>query len=161
MNNPRAKTIRLPLAVLRAVDTLYAALPRVECQRKCQACCSPVGDLMTAFERDRIIARTGKAPNVLKLGFFHDPETGEPILTSFPTKEEAEALKCNMLGADGSCTVYDIRPVICRIWGVSDKMPCDFGCKGSGEVPDAECVKLVLETKKITRDYEPAPARAR
>jgi hypothetical protein len=38
---------------------------------------------------------------------------------------------------DGRCTVYDVRPTICRLWGVVEGMPCPWGCKPKGgRLPD-------------------------
>jgi len=40
----------------------------------------------------------------------------------------SEDLTCPLL-SDGRCTVYEIRPTICRLWGMVDAMPCVFGCQ--------------------------------
>lgn len=32
----------------------------------------------------------------------------------------------------GRCTVYDIRPTVCRLWGSSDEVPCPWGCVPKG-----------------------------
>jgi Fe-S-cluster containining protein len=28
----------------------------------------------------------------------------------------------------GKCTVYEVRPTVCRLWGIVKKMPCEYGC---------------------------------
>lgn len=33
-------------------------------------------------------------------------------------------LKCPMLNEQGKCSVYAIRPLVCRLFGVVHKMPC-------------------------------------
>jgi Fe-S-cluster containining protein len=30
---------------------------------------------------------------------------------------------------DERCSVYEVRPLICRLWGVVDSMPCLWGCQ--------------------------------
>jgi Fe-S-cluster containining protein len=35
---------------------------------------------------------------------------------------------CSMLDEHGRCTVYDIRPMICRLYGTMETMPCPHGC---------------------------------
>jgi hypothetical protein len=33
---------------------------------------------------------------------------------------------------DGRCSVYDVRPTLCRLWGVVEDMPCPWGCVPDG-----------------------------
>ncbi len=37
-------------------------------------------------------------------------------------------LTCSLL-KDGKCSIYEDRPLLCRLWGVVEKMPCVFGCE--------------------------------
>lgn len=39
--------------------------------------------------------------------------------------------ECSMMD-NGRCAVYDIRPMICRLWGLSEDMPCPYGCVPEG-----------------------------
>lgn len=57
----------------------------------------------------------------------------------------AEAVTTILLGGDfycpalkdGRCTVYDVRPTVCRLWGVVEGMPCPWGCEPEGgRLPD-------------------------
>lgn len=130
---PEAKRIRLPLPVIKAVDAVYAAIPSANCQRKCQACCSPIGNLCTSFERDRITARAGKAPNEFT------PRSGE---------------LCNMLSPEGNCTVYDVRPAICRLYGVTKGLRCDFGCTPATGVSDESAAMILMAIRQFTKAYE-------
>jgi hypothetical protein len=124
--------------MVAAVDAEYAKIPAIACQKKCRGSCSPVGQLMTTFERDRIIARTGVAPN----GFAGD------------TIEAMRAESCNLLTADGLCSVHDIRPAICRVWGVDRQLACPNGCDGAGSVPSGECIRHIAAVRKAVREYE-------
>ena len=38
---------------------------------------------------------------------------------------------CSFL-RDGRCTVYAVRPMICRLWGIDETMPCPYGCVPEG-----------------------------
>lgn len=146
-NPPPPKTrVRLPLHVIRTAEELYARLPAIECQGKCQECCCPVGDMMTEFERDRIIARTGKVPN----RFPQRVVDGTRVLDAARLHEQ----KCNLLSADEKCTVHDIRPAICRLWGTTPLMKCPHGCKGAGETPTEVCDALFVESVvTLSREY--------
>src|SRR5262245_17499782 len=117
MKRKELAKISLPLAMVEAVDAAYAKIPKVACKGLCVGCCAPVGDCMTDFERDRITKAAKKRPN---------------------GKEDRDKMKpCNML-IDGRCSVYAIRPAICRIWGVDKKMPCPHGCEGSATMPSLQ-----------------------
>jgi len=89
--------------ITKNLDALYGELPKINCQGKCQESCGPI--FMSGPEWQRIIRRLGYEPK------------GRPDLT------------CPMLKSDGKCSVYHIRPAICRLWGIVDVMPCPWGCK--------------------------------
>lgn len=91
---------------LAALDQLYAELPHLECKGLCQEVCGIIP--ATKPEQWRIMGLLGRAPVQLS------PEC--PLLV------------------DGRCSVYQHRPLICRLWGMvedDDRMRCKYGC-----VPD-------------------------
>lgn len=128
MRTAEAKRIRLPIAAVNAIDAIYAELPKLNCKRLCQECCGPV--FMEKVEWDRIIARVGYAPKV------------------------REDLVCPMLGSNGGCKVYDVRPAICRLWGVVDNpmMKCPHGCEPDRWLTDIEADAILkrIETASST-----------
>lgn len=128
-----ARRIRLPVIALNAIDRLYATIPSANCKGLCQECCGPV--MMTRLEWDRITARMGKVMR--------------------PTPEQEAKLACPMLADDGKCSVYDIRPVVCRIWGVTPDMPCPFGCKPDPQPTADECWDVVRTADRIDREHYP------
>jgi Fe-S-cluster containining protein len=91
----------------RKLDALYAELPTIHCQGKCEESCGPIE--MTRAERDRIVERTGK-----------------------PLAKVDKKLTCPLLTPAGWCSVYSIRPAICRIWGLVPSMKCPYGCVPEG-----------------------------
>ena len=127
-----AKRIRLPVLGLRELDTAYATIPSSNCKGLCQECCGPVG--MTRLEWDRIIARVGKTPS--------------------PTPEQAKRLECPLL-ADGKCTVYDIRPLVCRLWGVEPSMPCPFGCEPDRPFTTEDGIQVMKTVSQIDQNRYP------
>lgn len=88
--------------VEQRLDAVYATLPEMECKGLCQESCGPIG--MTPAEWRRLKDLTGIEPTV------------------------DESLTCSML-KEGKCAGYEARPAICRLWGVEESMPCEFGCK--------------------------------
>ena len=107
----------------RKLDALYATLPTVECKGLCHECCGPV--FMGREEWKRIQERLG-----------HTPQPGDD-------------LRCPMLTADNKCSVYDIRPVICRLWGAVPELPCPHGCTPSRVMPKAEQSAAIHTAQEI------------
>lgn len=90
---------------LQQIDALYAALPTVVCQRKCQDSCGVI--VMAKLEWLRIQRKLGYKP------------------------KGKSSLVCPML-KQGACSVHDIRPTVCRLFGVladEPQMRCPHGCR--------------------------------
>jgi Fe-S-cluster containining protein len=113
---------------------LYAQIPDVQCKGLCQEACGPID--MHPYERARI------------------RQAGVQI----PAPEKALAqlviggdYTCPAL-VDGGCSVYDLRPIICRAWGASEAMPCDHGCRPtSGPLLSEEKTRRLVEESKSPR----------
>lgn len=67
---------------------------------------------------------------------------------------DKETWKCNMLSKTGYCTVYSVRPLICRIWGATEKLPCPFGCEPERMLSAKEALDLFAELEELTGDGE-------
>jgi Fe-S-cluster containining protein len=92
----------------RALDELYAELPVIACRGECHSSCGPIQ--MSRLEWQRIIRKLGYEPRArIRL---HDPRS----------------LTCPML-SQNRCTVYAIRPLICRLWGIAEGLECPWGCR--------------------------------
>lgn len=89
---------------LRQLERIYDQIPEVECKGLCTAFCGAI--FMTELEHDRIVERTGR-----------------------PLGKVDARLTCPLLSIEGRCTVYDIRPFICRLWGAEEKLRCPHGCQ--------------------------------
>lgn len=84
------------------VQKLWAQVPDVGCQGLCADSCGPV----VASDDERQILES------LGIALDFDRET----------------LACNQL-VEGKCSIYEHRPLPCRLWGAVPKMPCPFGCE--------------------------------
>jgi Fe-S-cluster containining protein len=49
---------------------------------------------------------------------------------------------CPLLKA-GRCSVYAIRPMICRLYGVTDEMPCPHGCTPERMLTEHQAMELM------------------
>lgn len=113
------------------LEAIYGKIPGVACKGLCgwddakqDGCCGPLR--MTRLERQRIVQAAGFGP-----------------------KSHPQTMKCNMLGEDGSCRVYDVRPLICRLWGAVRAMSCPHGCKPDRYLTVAESVEIVRQVREI------------
>lgn len=115
----------VPLGELARQKALWAKIPDAGCRGLCVEACGPIG--MTRLEAD-ILTGTGRAdPALLEphgRGLLFIPDNGV----------------CPMLDDGGRCTVYAVRPAICRGFGAVDHplMRCPHGCQPSGGLMPAD-----------------------
>lgn len=112
------------------LDELYARLPKLQCRGRCQEACGPID--MSQAERDRI----------------REQGVAIPPLSS----------PCPALTFMGTCGVFEVRPLICRLWGMVEAMACPWGCMPDGGwLDDATAQALLAESIRI--GGQPAMAR--
>lgn len=80
---------------------------------------------MTEFERNRIIKAGGPGIRI-----WESP--------------------CPALDFVGRCSVYEHRPMICRLWGLVEDMPCHYGCKPERYLTRAEGHDFLTRLQEIT-----------
>ena|SRR2546421_4656866 len=120
-----------------ALDALYAAIPHLDCKRLCQQSCGPI--VMSRREWDRIEARRGAA-------------------RMYASAENRRTMVCPYLdAASGACSVYAVRPLICRLWGVVKRMRCPWGCKPERWLSDKQARKLLRAVQRLSGEPERAP----
>lgn len=131
-----------PLEQMRA---LYAELPTIECKGLCANSCGPID--MNDVERARLV----------ELG------VDIPVFTQEAARRWAANQRvddCPALGPMhqhplmanvrmAKCTVYEDRPLICRLWGLSESMPCPNGCKPSRFLTDEEAYEFIFRSMEI------------
>jgi Fe-S-cluster containining protein len=89
---------------LASIDTLLAGVPQFQCVEGCADCCGPV--TMTALEWKRLAVRTG------------DTKLKEKTTAAAKDIMDGGHGSCPMLDkSTNKCSVYDIRPAICRVFG--------------------------------------------
>lgn len=108
------------------MDALYRRLPFLKCKGLCSESCGPV--FMSAIEWQRIIERLGYEPK------------GD------------ETLRCPMLKGN-SCIVYDIRPMICRLWGMAKPMRCPWACVPAKWITRPAAHGLLAEAERISAEH--------
>lgn len=110
------------------LEALYAQLPTIDCQGHCWESCGPI--IMSTAERQRI-ADTG----------VDIPHAAQLLATGAAT--------CPALTMLHQCSVYDIRPLICRIWGATRELWCTWGCRPSRLLSRDEAHGLIRKAGAI------------
>lgn len=103
---------------------LREQIPTFECVPGCHDCCGPV---TTSSEEMARLPRKSAAEQLAAL----------------------DELNCVHLGPHG-CTVYDERPLICRLFGTTPRMPCPHG-RAPAESIDPQAEQLVHRFIATTR----------
>ena len=135
----RSKARRSAEAALRK---LYDSLPKIQCQGKCHNTCGPI--IMSEFEQLRMGEANG----------------GLPILMPLPDVDAGlnAGLYCPFLTPEKRCGIYDVRPLICRLWGVvktygNTPMLCPHGCKLDRLMTDQEAAEAIRKAEEISRRF--------
>lgn len=111
-----------------ALAAVYARIPPMAppCDGRCWHACGPID--MAHRERQRI------------------REAGVRISHYTDALASPTAFYCEALTADRRCKVYPLRPLICRLWGAIESLPCPFGCRPvGGPLSDQEGIQLLVE----------------
>lgn len=112
------------------IALVYAMVPKIACQGKCQEACGPIDG--SDIERE-----------------YFEKRTGQPFPDALKVLESREH-RCPMLSAaTGRCNVYQHRPLICRLWGVAEGMPCPFGCRPERILTDREAHRMLDATYSL------------
>ena len=126
-------------AKIKALDALYATLPKLNCQGKCVACCQTFG--MTGLEQRRLERQVGP----LKTKRLRcDTESGQTLGVHNVLKGVCPLLK------DGVCSAYEIRPAICRVWGTTLLMQCPHGCQPERLLTEAEAFRFMQAVMRLS-----------
>jgi Putative zinc- or iron-chelating domain len=119
-----------------ALQAIYDRIPAIpDCQGKCWVSCGPLE--MSQRERQRI-RQAGVR--------ITPPEQVRGMMSTF---------WCEALSGDGLCRVYAMRPLVCRLWGAVEDMPCPVGCRPVPRMlTSEEGMRLVVESMDIGGDPE-------
>ena len=83
------------------LEDLWAMIPKMECKPGCHQCCGP-----TLWSRAEY-------------------ETIKHFLENNGRKElEATGLSCPYLDNEKGCSIYPVRPLLCRLFGVTEGLEC-------------------------------------
>ena len=114
------------LAPLRFGDELQSLrdqVPDAGCKGLCQESCGPI--LWYRAENEAIIRASG------------------------PIRAGRADLTCPYLSSEGQCEIYQVRPMICRLWGSVKAMRCPHGCRPKRWLTNKEAYSLLDEADRL------------
>ncbi len=126
-----------------SLEDLYARIPRLDCRKLCGQACGPI--VVPAAEWERLASAGGPR------------ESGDDLVCPYLER------------TSGLCEVYEARPLICRLWGVAETLPCPHGCEPERWLSAAEVEALLDEAiarsggqvHSLWRGWEPMLAGSR
>jgi uncharacterized protein len=115
---------------------IYKKIPSIECKGLCHPSCTIIP--VAPIEKKRIKERVKFNPfrtiqELIKKGF--NPE--KPSLPSCPLLKE------------NRCSVYAIRPGICRLYGVAEGLECQFGCQTKYKLTKKEAYDVIRQIEEL------------
>lgn len=110
---------------MSAIRDIYRRVPSANCKGLCADSCGPI----PVFSNEPVVALT-KTEHKMGLILF------DPATTHCPHLK------------DEKCSVYEDRPLICRLWGSTVRMPCVFGCKPDRWLGEKDATQLLKEAQR-------------
>jgi Fe-S-cluster containining protein len=113
------------------LQKLYDQIPAIPaCDGRCWTSCGPIG--MSDREGQRL------------------RQAGYRITPYQQAVQRVETYYCEALTEDKRCAVYEMRPIVCRLWGAVEGLPCVYGCRPEGGyLSDAQGYWLISESRRI------------
>ena len=137
--------------IVEQLEALYATLPTVNCQQKCQDCCGPI--LIPKIEAKRLEEKRGWLETVsgfegAKRAYLPAPEIIKREFIGLQPVLPGHDMHCVFLAPTiGTCMAYAIRPLVCRVFGTMDNefLRCPFGCVPDRWLTEQEHKELILK----------------
>jgi Fe-S-cluster containining protein len=131
------------------LEALYAALPTVQCKKLCgREICGPIP--LSRMELQRIEQKVGVVEFVTATSDFVASEGNVGLRTDFDHT-------CKFLERTfGRCLIYEVRPLICRLWGCVDdpRMRCVHGCQPSRWLTNDEAMQFYIQLDAIQKEWQ-------
>ncbi len=118
------------------LQAIYDRIPKIECKKLCQEVCGVIP--VNRLELKRMQAATD-----IDL-YAHAQHSDKDKSLLFDLQKET----CPAL-VDGMCSVYEVRPLICRLFGAVPEMRCPHGCIPERWLTHEEAMDIFREIKEV------------
>lgn len=103
------------------MEMIYKKVPYIKGKGLCHEACGPIA-----------VSKKEYAYMIDRLGY-------DPFL------DQSKGLDCPSL-VNKKCSIYENRPLICRLYGVAEKLKCPFGCKPTRYLKEKRARALIKQT---------------
>lgn len=115
--------------VADALARVYERIPDAGCRGLCVAACSAIDASTAEVTRMRRAGVSLPSPEQMR-----------------ETARRTGSFTCPAL-REGRCAVYEVRPVICRLYGATESLRCPYGCAPvGGRLSDEDAHALIAES---------------
>lgn len=111
------------------LKAIWDRIPDTHCKGLCSSSCGPID----ASREERRLVRDRGFPLPSHISARLDMAAGKEV-------EMCPAL------VDGRCSVYEVRPTICRLWGAGPAMECPWGCSPDEPVSIDESMQILADS---------------
>lgn len=110
----------------------YAQVPGVKCKGLCHDTCNT-------------IPVAPRELRVLRHATGRDLTTERMGVSNLLTERGGSVDRCPLLGLDNRCTAHEVRPLVCRLYGVADhpRMRCPWGCEPEAPISNEAAQRLM------------------
>ena len=119
------------------LNDIYAKLPGVLCKGLCHESCGVVP--IAPVEREAMAAFTGRKVKVMP-----DVVINLHAKHRVLRPKDSDDLTCPYL-KQKRCSIHPARPLVCRMYGVVEGMPCPHGCVSSTKPLSDEEAHVIIE----------------
>ncbi len=123
------------MSKISKLQAIYKKIPEIDCKGLCHKTCTivPAAKIEIKRARERM---GGKNP--------FNPTTAIKELEAGANKiPSCAALK------DNRCSIYTVRPAICRLYGVAIGLECVFGCTPKTKISKQEAYTIIREIEAL------------
>jgi uncharacterized protein len=130
----------------RILQKLYSRIPQFKCLPECGACCGPVpASRQELAQAPELVSREtlGEIAQILAEG------PASPLEMKAAPQLSIDSFSCGScpyLGPSKECTIYERRPLLCRIFGTAPSLPCPKGVR-------CEHPLTLAQERSIMREY--------
>ena len=120
------------MSIHEQIRKIYDQIPDVHCKGLCHKECTIIP--MSRAERVDILATGSQMPRDIDKTNVCSALAG--TLEHIPV--------CSALTADKRCSIYENRPMVCRLYGTDKRIQCPHGCKPNVWLP-RDRVNMLLD----------------
>ena len=128
------------------VKKAWDIIPVVDCQKKCQDNCTQIRCSVSELH---LIKKFCEANGLKYINI--NGENDHVMKKSLKQTMTYDDIVCKYL-KDGTCSIHEVRPAICRFYGAVDDLPCPHGCKVVGSVMKANDAHAIINSGILEMD---------